>query len=169
MSPRSEGTTARRRGSSTRGSSANTARAAAPVHEAAVEDGVTESPRRGAKKTMMHYIRQLPNYLRLLVGLMTDPRVSGTDKLLVAGAIAYIVMPFDFIPDFIPFLGEVDDVYLLVLALQRLIGNAGRATLLAHWSGAAEDLADMNLRAVFSAAAFFLPARIRRRLRGLGR
>jgi len=169
VSPRSEGTTARRRGSSTRGSSANTARAAAPVHEAAVEDGVMDSPRRGAKKTMMHYIRQLPNYLRLLVGLMTDPRVSGTDKLLVAGAIAYIVMPFDFIPDFIPFLGEVDDVYLLVLALQRLIGNAGRATLLAHWSGAAEDLADMNLRAVFSAAAFFLPARIRRRLRGLGR
>ena len=168
MSPRSEGTTSRRRGS-TRRSSANAARAAAPVHEAAVEDGVIDSPRRGAKKTMMHYIRQLPNYLRLLVGLLTDPRVSGTDKLLVAGAIAYIVMPFDFIPDFIPFLGEVDDVYLLVLALQRLIGNAGRSTLLAHWSGDPEDLGDMNLRAVFSAAAFFLPAKIRRRLRGMGR
>jgi uncharacterized membrane protein YkvA (DUF1232 family) len=138
------------------------------MHEAPVEGDVT-SPRRGAKKTMMHYIRQLPNYLRLLVGLMTDPRVSGTDKLLVAGALAYIIMPFDFIPDFIPFLGEVDDVYLLVLALQRLIGNAGRSTLLAHWSGAAEDLADMNLRAVFSAAAFFLPARLRRRLRGMAR
>ena len=168
MSPRGQESTARRRGSSSRRSSVNAARAAAPMHEAPVEDGAV-SPRRGAKKTMMHYIRQLPNYLRLLVGLMTDPRVSGTDKLLVAGALAYIVMPFDFIPDFIPFLGEVDDVYLLVLALQRLIGNAGRSTLLAHWSGAAEDLADMNLRAVFSAAAFFLPARLRRRLRGMAR
>jgi uncharacterized membrane protein YkvA (DUF1232 family) len=168
VSPRGQETTARRRGSSSRRGSASAARAAAPTHEAPVEDGVT-SPRRGAKKNLMHYIRQLPNYLRLLVGLMTDPRVSGTDKLLVAGALAYIVMPFDFIPDFIPFLGEVDDVYLLVLALQRLIGNAGRATLLAHWSGAAEDLADMNLRAVFSAAAFFLPARLRRRLRGMAR
>lgn len=168
MSPRGQETTARRRGSSSRRSSASAARAAAPTHEAPVEDGVI-NPRRGAKKTMMHYIRQLPNYLRLLVGLMTDRRVSGTDKLLVAGALAYIVMPFDFVPDFIPFLGEVDDVYLLVLALQRLIGNAGRSTLLAHWSGAAEDLADMNLRAVFSAAAFFLPARLRRRLRGMAR
>jgi len=168
VSPRGQETTARRRGSSSRRSSAGAARAASPTHEAPVEDGVS-APRRGAKKTMMHYIRQLPNYLRLLVGLMTDPRVSGTDKLLVAGAIAYIIMPFDFIPDFIPFLGEVDDVYLLVLALQRLIGNAGRTTLLAHWSGAAEDLADMNLRAVFSAAAFFLPARLRRRLRGMAR
>ena len=168
MSPRGQETTARRRGSSSRRSSASAARAAAPTHEAPVEDGVM-NPRRGAKKTMMHYIRQLPNYLRLLVGLMTDSRVSGTDKLLVAGALAYIIMPFDIIPDFIPFLGEVDDVYLLVLALQRLIGNAGRSTLLAHWSGAAEDLADMNLRAVFSAAAFFLPARLRRRLRGMAR
>ena len=168
MSPRGQETTARRRGSSSRRSSASAASAAAPTHEAPVEDGVI-NPRRGAKKTMMHYIRQLPNYLRLLVGLMTDSRVSGTDKLLVAGALAYIIMPFDFIPDFIPFLGEVDDVYLLVLALQRLIGNAGRSTLLAHWSGAAEDLADMNLRAVFSAAAFFLPARLRRRLRGMAR
>jgi uncharacterized membrane protein YkvA (DUF1232 family) len=167
VSPRAEGTTTRRR-SGSRQRAASAADAAIPTHEAEVEEGQI-SPRSGAKKTMMHYIRQLPNYLRLLVGLMTDRRVSGTDKLLVAGALAYIIMPFDFIPDFIPFLGEVDDVYLLVLALQRLIGNAGRATLLAHWSGAAEDLADMNLRAVFSAAAFFLPARIRRRLRGLSR
>lgn len=139
-----------------------------PVQEAEVEDG-TSNPRRGAKKTMMHYIQQLPNYLRLLIGLMTDRRVSGVDKLIVAGALAYIVMPFDLIPDFIPFIGEVDDVYLLVLALQRLISNAGRSTLLAHWSGASDDLTDMNLRSVFSAAAFFLPGRIRRRLRGMTR
>ena len=167
MSPRAEGTTARRRGS-TRQGAATAASAAVPTHEAEVEEGMI-NPRRGAKKTMMHYIRQLPNYLRLMVGLMTDKRVSGMDKLFVAGALAYIVMPFDLVPDFIPFFGEVDDVYLLVLALQRLIGNAGRATLLAHWSGEPEDLADMNLRSVFSAAAFFLPARIRRRLRGLAR
>jgi uncharacterized membrane protein YkvA (DUF1232 family) len=100
---------------------------------------------------------------------MTDRRVSGLDKLLVAGALAYIVMPFDLVPDFIPFLGEVDDVYLLVLALQRLISNSGRSVVLAHWSGVPDDLAEMNLRSVFSAAAFFLPARIRRRLRGMAR
>ena len=45
-------------------------------------------------------------------------------------------MPIDLIPDFIPFLGEVDDVFLLVLALQRLVANAGRPVLQAHWSGA---------------------------------
>ena len=127
------------------------------------------APRRGAKRTVLHYIRQLPNFLRLLFGLVTDPRVALVDKLFVLGAIAYIVTPIDLIPDFIPFLGEVDDVYLLVIALQRLISNAGRLVLLDHWGGAAEDLADLNLQGALAAAAFFLPRRIRRRLRVIGR
>ena len=75
------------------------------------------APRTGAKRTVMYYIKQLPAYLRLLGGLLTDRRVSTVDKLLVAGAIAYIAMPIDLIPDFIPFIGEVDDVFILVLAL----------------------------------------------------
>jgi uncharacterized membrane protein YkvA (DUF1232 family) len=126
-------------------------------------------PRSGAKRTVIHYIRQLPNYLRLLFGLLTDSRVAVVDKLLVVGAVAYIVTPIDLIPDFIPFLGEVDDVYLLVIALQRLISNAGRTVLLDHWPGEVADLADLKLRQVLSAAAFFLPRRIRRRLRVIGR
>jgi uncharacterized membrane protein YkvA (DUF1232 family) len=126
-------------------------------------------PRTGAKRTVIYYIKQLPNYLRLLGGLVMDRRVSTTDKLLVAAAIAYIALPLDFIPDFIPFYGEVDDVFVLILALQRLIGNAGRNVLLAHWSGAVEDLADLNLREALSAAAFFLPRSIRRKLKLIGR
>jgi uncharacterized membrane protein YkvA (DUF1232 family) len=126
-------------------------------------------PRTGAKRTVMYYVKQFPAYLRLLGGLLADRRVAVLDKLLVAGAIAYIVMPIDIIPDFIPFLGEVDDLYLLVFALQRLISNTGRNVLYAHWTGAVEDLKDLNLQAALSAAAFFLPRRIRRRLRVIGR
>jgi uncharacterized membrane protein YkvA (DUF1232 family) len=129
----------------------------------------TGTPRTGAKRTVMYYMRQLPQYLRLLGGLITDKRVATVDKLLVVGAIAYIVMPVDFIPDFIPFFGEVDDVFVLVLALQRLIENAGRVVLLEHWTGEPKDLADLNLRGALTAAAFFLPKRIRRRLRVIGR
>jgi uncharacterized membrane protein YkvA (DUF1232 family) len=117
----------------------------------------------------MYYIRQLPQYVRLLGGLLTDKRVARLDKLFVVGAIAYIVMPIDFIPDFIPFLGEVDDLYVLVLSLQRLVSNAGRTVLLAHWTGDAADLAELNLKGALAAAAFFLPRRIRRRLRVIGK
>jgi len=130
---------------------------------------VSAGPRTGAKRTVIYYVKQLPNYLRLLGGLVTDKRVSVLDKLIVAGAIAYIVMPIDLIPDFIPFFGEIDDLYILILALQRLIANAGRPVLLSHWAGEPEDLADLNLRQALTAAAFFLPKRIRRRLRVIGR
>lgn len=127
------------------------------------------TPRTGARRTVVYYMKQLPSYLRLLGGLLTDRRVSGVDKLLVAGAMAYIIMPVDMIPDFIPFLGEVDDVFVLVMALQRLVANAGRPVLLAHWKGSLEDLADLNLKEALAAAAFFLPRGIRRRLKVIGR
>jgi len=130
---------------------------------------VEGSPRTGAKRTVIYYMKQLPSYLRLLGGLLTDKRVSAVDKLLVAGAMAYIVMPVDLIPDFIPFLGEVDDVFVLVLALQRLVSNAGRSVVMAHWTGSMEDLADLNLKEALAAAAFFLPRGIRRRLKVIGR
>lgn len=117
----------------------------------------------------MDVIKQIPAYLRLLGGLLTDRRVSGVDKLLVAGAIAYIVSPMDLLPDFVPFLGEVDDVFLLVLALQRLIANAGRRVVADYWVGSLGDLSTANLRRVLLAATFFLPRRMRRRLRAIGR
>ena len=126
------------------------------------------APRTGAKRTVMYYIRQLPQYVRLLGGLLGDKRVSVVDKMLVVGAIAYIVMPIDLIPDFIPFFGEIDDLYLFVMALQRLVANAGRTALLSHWTGDPSDLADLNLKGALTAAAFFLPKRIRRRLRVIG-
>jgi uncharacterized membrane protein YkvA (DUF1232 family) len=146
-----------------------TRRRARVERESGEQAATARAPRTGAKRTVLHYIRQLPNFLRLLFGLVTDPRVALVDKLLVFGAIAYIITPIDLIPDFIPFIGEVDDVYLLVIALQRLISNAGRLVLLDHWGGEAEDLADLNLQGALAAAAFFLPRRIRRRLRVIGR
>ncbi|HYC50874.1 MAG TPA: YkvA family protein [Gemmatimonadaceae bacterium] len=127
------------------------------------------APRTGAKKTVMNYVAELPRFLTLLWGLISDVRVSIVDKVLVAGAIAYIVAPIDWIPDFIPFLGEVDDLYLLMLALQRLMQNAGRAVLLSHWTGDPSDLRTFNLRKALTAAAFFLPRRVRRRLQVIGR
>jgi uncharacterized membrane protein YkvA (DUF1232 family) len=130
---------------------------------------VSGAPRTGAKKTVMGTISEIPNFLRLLYGLVTDSRVNGVDKLVVAGAIAYILLPVDVIPDFIPFLGEVDDVFLLILALQRLIANAGRAVVQAYWPGDPAELSTSNLEKIVAACVFFLPRRMRRRLRAIGR
>ncbi len=122
-------------------------------------------PRTGARRTVLGAIREIPDYLRLLWGLARDPRVALVDKLLVAAAAIYIVSPIDVIPDFIPFLGQVDDIYLLVLALQRMVSRAGRSVLRDHWTGDPESLGSINLSATLAAAAFFLPPSIRRRVK----
>ena len=126
-------------------------------------------PRRGAKRTILGAIRHIPAYLRLLWGLLTDERVSTMDKVLVGAAIGYVIMPFDLIPDFIPVIGQVDDLDVIMLALDRLISHAGADVLADHWEGDPRDLTPKSLEAVLLAAAFFLPfgtrARVRRRLR----
>ncbi|HEX6965600.1 MAG TPA: YkvA family protein [Gemmatimonadaceae bacterium] len=139
------------------------------IHRRRASGAQATAPRRGARRTILTTIREIPNYLRLLGGLITDGRVSTLDKVLVAGAIVYIVMPVDLIPDAIPFLGQVDDIYLLMFALQRLIRRAGADVVADHWAGDPAVLTPRYLREVLLAASFFLPRRIRRKLRRLAR
>ncbi|HVB31052.1 MAG TPA: YkvA family protein [Gemmatimonadaceae bacterium] len=115
------------------------------------------APRTGARRAVLRYIAQLPQYVRLLWGLLGDRRVSRVDKAFVLGALAYIVSPIDLIPDFIPFLGQVDDVFFLLLALERLLDRAGPEVLLDHWHGDPDDLDGLNVEAAIAAAVFFLP------------
>lgn len=132
-------------------------------HEA--PPGARRGPRSRTRQRVVEAIRKIPAYLRLLGGLLIDSRVSALDKVVVAGAIAYVVMPLDLIPDFIPFLGQVDDVYVLMLALERLIANAGEDVVADHWTGDPRDLTRASLNSVLLASAFFLPLEVRKRLR----
>ncbi len=68
--------------------------------------------------------------LRLAWRLMKEPRVSVVLKAVPALALLYVVSPFDFVPDIVPFLGQVDDLGVLLLALKaflRLCPQAAQA------------------------------------------
>lgn len=121
-------------------------------------------PRTGARRTLVHAIASIPNYLRLLWGLFRDPRVVWFDKLLVVAAMAYAISPIDLIPDFIPVIGQADDIFFLMLAVRHLIANAGYDVVISHWRGDPDEMSDEHLRMTVIAAAFFLPRSIRRRL-----
>ena len=53
---------------------------------------------------------------RLIMRLMLDRRVPLRLKLLLPAAIAYIISPIDLAPDFIPWLGRIDDLLVLLLS-----------------------------------------------------
>jgi uncharacterized membrane protein YkvA (DUF1232 family) len=84
----------------------------------------------------MGIVREIPAYLKLLARLARDPRVSTVDKAIVAAVLVYLVSPVDLVPDWVvPVVGHVEDIYLLALALSRLVNNAGMDVLLDHWEG----------------------------------
>ena len=112
----------------------------------------------GRGDTMRQVLRDLPNFATLLGRLAVDPRVSRLDKAIVLAALGYMLMPVDLLPD-LPVIGQVDDVYLIALALDRLLNNAGIDTLLDHWDGDPESLE--AALAALDRAGSFLPQGIR--------
>ena len=55
--------------------------------------------------------------LRLFIRLMADNRVPFWVKLVPVAAVIYIILPFDLRPDFIPILGQLDDILIAILLL----------------------------------------------------
>ena len=121
--------------------------------------------RRGAARVLLRSIRQIPAYMRLLVGLLFDGRVKAVDKALVVAAIGYVVSPVGFLSDVVPFVGELDDLFILTLALQHLVAHADERVLRDHWTGDPDELTDLNVGRILAAAALFLPRPLRTSLR----
>jgi len=76
-------------------------------------------------KKQMHLVKivyHIPNFIKLSLRLLKDKRVSFFPKLLVYGAVIYVLSPFDLLPDFlIPFLGYVEDIIIAILCLIGLV------------------------------------------------
>ena len=67
-------------------------------------------------------IFHIPNFIKLSLRLLKDGRVPFYLKLLVYGAIAYVISPYDLIPDFlVPFLGYFEDIIIGILCLISLV------------------------------------------------
>ncbi len=114
------------------------------------------------KDRMRNLLLFLPNLVKLFGKLLTDKRVPATEKILVVGAIAYVIMPMDFIPDIIPFAGQVDDIYLVGLTLIRLISRTDEKVLSEHWSGGG-NVASLAA-SITSIAPMLLPKKVSRLL-----
>jgi uncharacterized membrane protein YkvA (DUF1232 family) len=85
--------------------------------------------------------RLLPDILRLLKRLAADPGMSRGVRALPVLLLAYLALPFDLIPDFIPVLGYADDAILVALVLRSMTRRAGPEALSEHWPGTPAGLA----------------------------
>lgn len=125
-----------------------------------IERPKTKLKRREARGRMSNFLMFLPNMVKLLGRLLKDARVPAAEKALFLAAIVYVISPIDFIPDIFPFIGQVDDLYVVALTLLRLVNRTDEKVVRQHWSGGGDivSLAD----SIAGIAPMLLPKRISR-------
>lgn len=104
----------------------------------------------------------LPHFGLLLRRLLGDPRVPRRSKLVLGGTLLYLFSPLDVIPDFVPGLGQVDDVVIVLLALHSLLNRVDEEVVLEHWDGG-EDVI-RAIRRGLAAVSRLLPGELERRV-----
>ena len=77
----------------------------------------------------------IPNLVFLFRGLLRDERVPRSSKFWLGFAVAWFVSPIDLIPEFIPFVGPLDDAIIAALVLRHLLKRTDRNVLADHWRG----------------------------------
>lgn len=86
-------------------------------------------------------LRFLPDVGRLLYDVSRDHRVPLSVKVRSGAAAAYVFSPIDIIPDFIPGIGQMDDVAVVVWAVRNLLRHAGYDVLKDLWKGTDDGFA----------------------------
>lgn len=112
------------------------------------------------KSRVKNLLMFLPNMVKLLGNLIRDAGVPTAEKALFLAAIVYVISPLDFIPDVFPFIGQVDDLYVVALTLLRLINRTDESIVRKYWSGGGDIVALADT--IASLAPKLLPQRVSR-------
>jgi uncharacterized membrane protein YkvA (DUF1232 family) len=67
---------------------------------------------------------RIPTYARLVTALVLDERMPASRKALLAGAAGYLAVGRDLVPDYVPVLGGIDDLVVVVLAVDLFLEGA---------------------------------------------
>jgi uncharacterized membrane protein YkvA (DUF1232 family) len=66
-------------------------------------------------------VRTVVSHIRLSLRLLREPTVPILAKALPVVALLYVISPLDFVPDFMPILGQLDDLGVFLLGLETFL------------------------------------------------
>lgn len=66
-------------------------------------------------------MKRLPKYTKLIYRLYKSPFVTKRQKLLLSAAMGYLISPIELVPGFIPVVGQVDDLVIVLSILKRVL------------------------------------------------
>jgi uncharacterized membrane protein YkvA (DUF1232 family) len=82
----------------------------------------------------------LPDTLRLVRRLVADRSLPRGVRWRLMLLMAYLAMPFDLVPDFLPVIGHLDDAVVVILTLRSVVRAAGADAIKRHWPGSEAGL-----------------------------
>ena len=82
----------------------------------------------------------LPDCIVLVRRRLRDPSLGRAPRLVLVALLAYLAMPIDLVPDFVPVAGQLDDAIVGVLALRYVLRAGGVEMLRRHWPGPSQSL-----------------------------
>ncbi|MET4638452.1 DUF1232 domain-containing protein [Mycetocola sp. 2940] len=91
-------------------------------------------------------LRLVPDVVRLTRRLAADSSIPRGVRIWLGLLLAYLLLPIDLVPDFIPVIGYLDDAIVVAVILRSVTRRAGAEALERHWPGTPQGLA--ALRAV---------------------
>lgn len=116
----------------------------------------------GGRTQLKEYALFAPRLVRLISRLLRDPRVPGRPKAILVLLVAYLASPVDVIPDFIPGLGQIDDLVLAAFALDQMLNRVPEECIREHWDGD-EDVLQI-VREILDIATGLVPDWLKKRL-----
>ncbi len=103
--------------------------------------GLWVSRRHTTDRTVLRdALRLLPDVIRLLRRLAADADLTRGVRIRLWLLLAYLLIPIDLVPDFIPVLGYADDAIIIALALRSVARHSGPDALVRHWPGTPDGL-----------------------------
>jgi uncharacterized membrane protein YkvA (DUF1232 family) len=86
-------------------------------------------------------LRLLPDLLRLLRRLAADATLPRGVRIGLWLLLAYLAVPIDLVPDFLPVIGYADDAIVVAVGLRSVIRHSGTGAIRRHWPGTPDGLA----------------------------
>ena len=117
--------------------------------------------RHSPQTQLKEYLLIAPRLVKLLWRLSRDPRVPPRSKATLVILCAYIASPIDLIPDFIPGIGQLDDLVIVAFALDQMLNRVPEEVVRSHWDG--DDDVLQIVREILDISTAFVPGWLKKR------
>lgn len=108
---------------------------------------------------LMKFFKNLKTFLS---NTAQDERIPGRDKKILLALIALIISPIDLIPDWIPFLGQLDDLVMIAIVLDYFFSVLDDRILLSHYPWGMKSF--VRLKRIAGILEFLVPKFLKKKL-----